>query len=194
MIVIGDLYQLPLVVTRDEAQFFTAHYRRPYFSHAHAFEQSRFHCVELQQVYRQSSPDFIALLDAVRTCAVTDAQLAAVNSRVSAEMPAAEDTYMHLMTTNAMANQMNAYKLGLIAAPLFTCKGTMSGTFDPDQLPTSLVLPLKTGARVMLVNNDKRGRWVNGGSVTVASITGSGGTGRIRVALADEREAVVTPG
>jgi ATP-dependent exoDNAse (exonuclease V) alpha subunit len=100
---------------------------------------------------------------------------------------------MRLMTTNALADRMNTYKLGRIAAPLYTCTGTMSGNFDPEQLPTSLVLRLKAGARVMLVNNDPRGRWVNGDIGTVASITGSGGTARLRVVLADGREEVVEP-
>jgi hypothetical protein len=93
------------------------------------------------------------------------------------------DTAMHLMTTNAMADRMNAYKLGRIAAPLYTCKGTMSGRFDPEQLPTSLELRLKAGARVMLVSNDPRGRWVNGDVATVGSITASGGRERLRVAF-----------
>ena len=33
MILIWDLYQLPPVVTREEARFFTTHYQSPYFFH-----------------------------------------------------------------------------------------------------------------------------------------------------------------
>ena len=88
---------------------------------------------------------------------------------------------------------MNTEKLGQIRAPLYTCQGTMAGTFDAEHLPTSLRLPLKAGARVMLVNNDPRGRWVNGDLATVATVGGSGRTGQIRVAITDGREETVEP-
>ncbi|HBA54225.1 MAG TPA: AAA family ATPase, partial [Syntrophorhabdus aromaticivorans] len=65
MIFIGDLYQLPPVVTSAEKEIFTHRYETPYFFSAQVFEEATFdmELVELETVYRQTEPDFVALLN-----------------------------------------------------------------------------------------------------------------------------------
>ncbi len=47
--------------------------------------------------------------------------------------------------------------------------GVLSGEFDQSSFPANEILQLKPGAQVMLVNNDKYGRWVNG---TIGKVVG----------------------
>ncbi len=96
MIFIGDLYQLPPVVTGQERGLFApdppslrrgfgprsdpasvlsaARYESPYFFSARIFAEPDFDMdfVELEKVYRQSDAAFIALLNAIRNRSVDD--------------------------------------------------------------------------------------------------------------------------
>ena len=48
----------------------------------------------------------------------------------------------------------------------------VSGSFDEKSYPADQTIRLKTGAQVMLLNNDSLGRWVNGTIGTVTRIAG----------------------
>ncbi|MCK4919048.1 MAG: WYL domain-containing protein, partial [Candidatus Pacebacteria bacterium] len=50
-------------------------------------------------------------------------------------------------------------------------KGKMKGRFDEKHFPTDIDLTIKEGAQVMLLNNDSRGRWING---SIGKIVGAG--------------------
>ena len=62
MIFVGDLYQLPPVVTSKEKAIFTTHYKTPYFFSAHAFSNFEIEIIELEKVYRQKDHEFIEFL------------------------------------------------------------------------------------------------------------------------------------
>jgi hypothetical protein len=49
-------------------------------------------------------------------------------------------------------------------------QGLIQGEFDRSSLPTEETLELKPGAQVMLLTNDRKGRWVNGTIGRVAKI------------------------
>ena len=66
MILIGDLYQLPPVVTGQEREIFRTRYDTPYFFSAKAFDGLDMDFIELEKVYRQSDDEFIRLLNAIR--------------------------------------------------------------------------------------------------------------------------------
>ena len=53
MIFIGDLYQLPPVVTSDEKELFKTHYSTPYFFSAEVMQDLPMEFVELEKIYRQ---------------------------------------------------------------------------------------------------------------------------------------------
>jgi ATP-dependent exoDNAse (exonuclease V) alpha subunit len=85
MIMIGDLYQLPPVVTSNERAFFQNEYPSPYFFDAKIIRQKSFEMefVELEKVYRQSDQSFIDILNAIRTKTLENKHLALLNRRVS---------------------------------------------------------------------------------------------------------------
>lgn len=171
MIFIGDLYQLPPVVTSSEKDIFTTQYETPYFFSSHVFNSPAFDMefVELDKIYRQTEEDFIYLLNAIRNRSATDEDIARLNQNCNPHfIPPDDDFYIYLASTNDLAYVRNQEKLQNLSGKIFRYQGLLEGEFKRSYLPTDEVLELKIGAQVMLVNNDRKGRWVNG---TIGKIT-----------------------
>jgi len=165
MILIGDLYQLPPVVTNSERPAFSLHYESPYFFSARAFNDPNFELefVELEKVFRQKEEDFLELLNAIRNRSISDEQLARLNARCLPDFVPPEDRfYITLTSTNEAADRLNEEKLEKLPGHGRRYMGHISGNFDQDSLPAARILALKEGAQVMLLNNDAFDRWVNG--------------------------------
>jgi ATP-dependent exoDNAse (exonuclease V) alpha subunit len=170
MIFIGDLYQLPPVVTSREREIFRGHYASPYFFSAKAFDGLDMDFVELEKVYRQTDGEFIRLLNTIRNRTATDEDLALINRRADpAFVPDAKDYYIHLTSTNDLADGVNKQKLDGLPGKVWMAHGFINGEFGREYLPTDEVLKLKKGAQIMLLNNDSAGRWING---TVGRVKG----------------------
>lgn len=172
LVLIGDLYQLPPVVTREEEDIFRGHYASQYFFDSNAFGGMSFRHAELRTHYRQKDEKFIGLLNAIRTNTATDRHLRELNDRFDPIFrPKESDTYITLTSTNRLADSINEDHLkGLFGVP-HTYHGELKGEFDRKLLPTDETLTLKQGAQVMLLSNDKEKRWVNGSIGKIASIT-----------------------
>jgi ATP-dependent exoDNAse (exonuclease V) alpha subunit len=84
MILIGDLYQLPPVVTNEEENLFKGVYTSPYFFSARVFNAIDLELIELDKIYRQSDDRFIRVLNAIRHNKLEPETLRALNSRVGA--------------------------------------------------------------------------------------------------------------
>ncbi len=170
MILIGDLYQLPPVVTSDEKDHFESVYDSPYFFDSRVMEEMDLKMIELQKVYRQTDSDFLDLLNAVRKRTVSDEHLERLRDRVQPEFdPEPDEMYIHLTPTNSKAQRINQTQLDKLEGDEKTFSGTRKGDFDEGALPTREELTLKEGAQVMMVNNDSDRRWVNG---TIGRIVG----------------------
>jgi len=186
MIFFGDLYQLPPVMTRFDRDIFKDVYASPYFFDAASFKQLDFKIVELQKIYRQKDEAFIRLLNNVRDRSVSVTDLEVLNRRLNPRFnPGDKDFYVYLTTTNALADQVNQDRLKELPGESLRLEGKISDGFDVRSLPTHQQLELKTGAQVMLLNNDPAGKWVNG---TIGKIFSTAKdhetTGTVRVALA----------
>jgi len=165
MILIGDLYQLPPVVTPREQAVFSGHYESPYFFSASVFRDNNFRLeyIELDKVFRQKDQTFLELLNAIRNRSINEEQLARLNSRCLPDFKPKEDEfYITLTSTNEAADAINQEKLDRLPGESRSYQGEMEGEFDQAHLPTSQLLTLKEGAQVMLLTNDPYGRWVNG--------------------------------
>jgi ATP-dependent DNA helicase PIF1 len=194
MIFIGDLYQLPPVVTSPERAAFSACYRTPYFFSARVFEKIELELVELEKIYRQHDPAFIALLNGVRNKEISDQQLGLLNSRVRPDFePGPDDFYVYLVATNRQAEAINNRQLEKIDRPLFSSRAYLEGDFGPEYLPTYRELNIKPGAQVMLVNNDSARRWVNGSIGRVLDIIPGKGEPVVVVRLSDGDRVEVLP-
>ncbi|WP_028842789.1 AAA family ATPase [Thermodesulfovibrio yellowstonii] len=163
MIFIGDLYQLPPVVTSKEKGVFKELYKTPYFFSSNVFQKCDFEFIELEKVYRQSDIAFLEILNSIRNNTVTDEIIEKLNQKVNPDFnPSEDDFYIYLTTTNKMAEEVNFDKLSRIKNKEFKYYGFVDGEFSEQDLPTSQELILKVDAQVMLLNNDSKGRWING--------------------------------
>ena len=174
MVFIGDLYQLPPVVTSSERGLFSgSHYETPYFFSSRIFQDLTFamEFVELEKIYRQTEEDFIGLLNAIRNRSATDLDLDRLNFRYDPDfVPPDDEFYITLTTTNDLAFERNREKLSRLGGRAYSYDGFIEGDFERSSLPTDERLEVKVGAQVMLLNNDSQGRWVNGSIGRVAKI------------------------
>ncbi|KPK29767.1 MAG: AAA family ATPase [Nitrospira bacterium SG8_35_1] len=206
MIFIGDLYQLPPVVTSREKALFKELYKSPYFFSSPVFEKDLFtgisgskkfdmEFIELEKVYRQEDGEFLNILNAIRNNTVTDKDIQEINKRYDPEYEEIPgDFYISLTTTNAVAESINIKKLAALKGKEHNYTGFIDGDFEARSLPTSHNLTLKKEAQVMLLNNDSQGRWINGSIGRIRDIDqGEDGPDVLWVELADGDVVDVTP-
>ncbi len=171
MVFFGDLYQLPPVVSREERAIFEGFYETPYFFSARAYTGPIWTWVELTQTFRQTDNAFLDILNRVRNETVLPEDLARLNAQVreTIDMDAVRD-YVFLTTTNAKAREINQQQMARLPAKTETFTAFVDGDFGEEAWPTDGSLELKVGARVMLLNNDNLGRWVNGTMAQIRKI------------------------
>lgn len=194
MIFIGDLYQLPPVVTGSEREIFKTHYASQYFFDAKVFEKLQIEFIELEKVYRQKDDAFIELLNAVRNNSATEEHLFQINKRHNPDFVADPNSFtIYLTTTNDLADTINREQLSLLKQREFTYHGNITGSFERNSLPTDIELLVKVGSQVMMLNNDSRGRWVNGTIGKIVDIEKDEDEDVLLVQMNDGQTREVTP-
>jgi energy-coupling factor transporter ATP-binding protein EcfA2 len=173
LLLIGDLFQLPPVVSRSEDTVLKAKgYPNPYFFSSFSLQKCSMFPIELTSVYRQSDNAFVTLLNSVRVGENIDSVTQEINSRChqSGNKPAD----ITLCCTNKKADQINMRELQTISDKEHVFQGEIKGQFslEEDNLPSPMNLKLKIGARVMFTKNDENRRWVNGSLGIVRHIDG----------------------
>jgi ATP-dependent exoDNAse (exonuclease V) alpha subunit len=191
MIFIGDLYQLPPVVTSQEKDVFHTQYKSPYFFSAHFFENYEMTFIELDKIFRQKDDRFIHLLNAIRNETMTEADMALLNQRVQPNFQS--EDYVCLTPKNSTADEINAAQLDALKGKSFTTEAHIEGTFGKEYYPTRQTLIFKVGARIMMVNNDTDGSWVNGTMGKILGIEKGEKGNVILVRLEDGAEVEVRP-
>lgn len=161
LLLVGDVYQLEPVVKEDERQLLQPFYPNSYFFNAHVFREFQLVSIELKKVYRQSDPQFIAILDNIRTSHVTERDLLQLNRRVGQEIDN-EGLSITLSTRRDTVDYINQEKLDALDGDVTTYMGWTTGEFPESSLPTPIQLDLKLGAQVLFIRNDKEHHWVNG--------------------------------
>ena len=168
LLLVGDIFQLEPVVKEDEWRLMQPFYASAYFFSAKVWQQMQLVSVELRKVYRQSDSDFIAILDRIRENAATDADLNAINSRVTAADGSAIGASSHagfqitLATRRDTVDYINDEQLKQLDGNSSIFNGTIKGDFPLTSLPAPMELEVKPGAQVIFTKNDKEKRWVNG--------------------------------
>lgn len=165
LLMIGDLQQLPPVVRDEEMSLLAPYYATPFFFAAHALRHTDFVTIELKTVYRQSDPEFLSLLNAVRTNHADAETLRRLNTRCLPDFnPRREEGYIRLVTHNYQADRINAQELELLPSKLFTYTADIRDNFPEMSYPAAVDLHLKIGAQVMFIKNDSTGqqRYYNG--------------------------------
>lgn len=177
LIMVGDLYQLPPVVSKTEEEAINQAYSSPYFFSSQAFQainQNLFplKIIKLEKIHRQSDPVFIGILNRIRKNRADERDLEILNRQIISEGEVI-DNYVILTAINAQADNINEARINQIPGTYKKYQAKVSGEFQLGHSSAQESVILKTGARVMLLNNDPDGRWVNGTVGTVFSLKDS---------------------
>lgn len=168
MVLIGDAYQLPPVLKDNEVPILQGHYRTRFFFGCEAWAEGRFegHC--LFKIYRQTDPEFVGLLNKIRTGNLTirDFQLLSERRMV----PPEEEGFVNLVTHKRKAEAINKEELGHIQGESHTFQASVWGKFPESSYPMDTELELKVGAQVMVTRNNRDKEVFNGMMGKVTSI------------------------
>lgn len=163
LVMIGDLHQLTPVVRDEEEKILSEYYNTTYFFGSKALQSIDYVTIELHHVYRQQDESFLKILNDIRDGHPTADDLKTLNSRYNPSFrPNANDDYIRLTTHNSKADDYNNYELLALKTPLYTFEAEIEKEFPPSDYPTDMRLTLKTGAQVMFLKNDPKGRYYNG--------------------------------
>lgn len=169
MLLVGDVFQLEPVVTRDESEILSRYWDTPHFFSAHVFREMRLVSIELTKVYRQNDAAFISVLDHIRTNNTSTHDLQLLNTCVDKDVSEGSGMFVTLATRRDVVDSINQTNLNAIEGSPTIFKGEIKGDFPDSSLPTQYELELKVGAQVIFIKNDQDKRWVNG---TIGTVTG----------------------
>jgi ATP-dependent exoDNAse (exonuclease V) alpha subunit len=189
LVLVGDLYQLPPVVTDHEAAWIEERFGTPFFFSARSFDAATFPVVELSTVFRQQGDDHLVdLLNAVREGTLLEDARAELNRRTDPEFePDLDEFWLTLATTNRIVGARNRQMLERLPDPARTFTARISGDTDGFEHPTEDSLRLAVGAQIMLLTNDPYERWVNGTLGRITAITADADGPVVTVLLRDGR-------
>ncbi|MFH1504020.1 MAG: DEAD/DEAH box helicase [Candidatus Omnitrophota bacterium] len=161
---VGDLFQLPPVVKKQEEKILAARrYESPFFFSAKVLQNCEFVPIELCKIFRQTDSKFTEMLNRIRVAEQCCAVIHQINKRCIDEKDEAP-SLITLTCTNTAADKINNLKLQQLPGEVSSFIGEISGKFavQEEKLPSPLNLQLKPGAQVMFTKNDEQKRWVNG--------------------------------
>lgn len=162
VIMFGDVYQLPPVVEENLAPYFEAVHGGHFFFNALAWKQAEFKIYELTQVFRQKDPIFKDILNAVRDGTIVDSQISQLNGRYGDAVSIPAEGVITLAPTNSLVTAINQRRLDQLPGKARQYQAIITGEMKRSVFPTEENLQLKEGAQIVLLKNDKDGRWVNG--------------------------------
>ena len=163
IILIGDLFQLPPVVSSDAKDIIEQLYPDgPYFFNSKIFNEGSIKIYELTKIFRQREENFINLLNKIRISKISQSDLDLINERVIDFESDFPEGIIILSPKNIKVDQINTDNLNKIKSNTFEYMAVIKGTFKDSIVDDHL--KLKVGAQIMLVKNDLNTprRWVNG--------------------------------
>jgi ATP-dependent exoDNAse (exonuclease V) alpha subunit len=181
IIMFGDLYQLPPVVPGRGGgvpRFLADTYKTEFFFSAPAIKQliiqRKLKAYELSKIYRQNENEvgFITVLNKIRDGSVLQGDLDYLNSSCYG-MPESRQDCLTLVPTNEMASHINDLQLSNIRSRVSKYVADIDeidGKMDDADYPTEIILRLKVGAPVVMLENNGD-TWSNG---TLGIIDGLG--------------------
>lgn len=157
MILIGDLLQLPPVVTPVSRRPIQERYASEYFFDADVCQSAEFTTLALTEVIRQSDPAFIAALKRARIGQIHPQDLALLNRNVIAGSADADHPTPVLATKNVTVKEHNERGLDALPGKPRTYVREWRGKDDaspPQDAPCERRIELKVGCPVLFTRND----------------------------------------
>ena len=164
VVLVGDLFQLPPIVTSETRPLFEAKYTSAKFFAANCVSESTAYMVELTRAFRQTDQKSVDLLGNIREGKDIEHSLELLNSLCEVTDAPPEGS-VWLSPRHVDVDKVNSRRLGELKGRERQYLGAVTGLFPETNVPVPRTLTLKEGAQVVLVNNSSD--WVNG---TVASV------------------------
>lgn len=158
LLMIGDLYQLPPVYQNDWPVL-KAFYTSPYFFNGLIFKTFPVLSFELTEVFRQSDPTFVQILNSIRNADINESLLGILNKQYNPDLaPDTLSDYVTLSTHNSSVSKINESRLENLTGELLVYKATVVGDFPKEAYPAEPELRIKTGAQIIFIKNDSSGK------------------------------------
>ena len=173
LLMIGDVQQLPPVVTESEKPFMNQVYPSPFFFNSRAFRKLGYIVIELNKIHRQRDAEFTSMLNDIRTGNPSDQTLERLNRRLDPGFdPPSGEYWIRLTTHNHQSDAINREKMDALKGKSMIFKAEIDGNYPESAYPTETELRLKKGAQVMFTRNDTSGNsmYFNGKIGTVTSL------------------------
>jgi ATP-dependent exoDNAse (exonuclease V) alpha subunit len=162
IITIGDLFQLPPVVTDNDVSF-NLLYETPFFFSSNVVRNFEVKAIILNKIYRQTNNSFKELLNRLRHGAIEPTDIEELNSRFKENIKVRDlDNNIVLASTNYSANKINKLMMDRLKTKQIIYEADIDGDFPENIYPTELELELKEGAQILMIKNDPDKRWFNG--------------------------------
>ncbi len=186
VVMVGDLFQLPPIVTEATRNLFESLYESPKFFSADALIQSEYYAVELTKAFRQVDQEFVNLLSMIREGRDLTSAVKILNNtcKITDSPPPGTIT---LSPRLADIERVNSERLKKLAGESKVFLGVLTGKFSESQVPVPNRIELKVGAQVMIAKNGKS--YVNGDVATVTEIFKD----RVKVMLTERKQVVEVP-
>lgn len=164
LLLIGDLYQLPPVVTKESEKVLKNCYNGNYFFfNSNAIKKVGFETICLNKVYRQNNPEFVNILNNARVGNVSLEECNKLNTCYSSSCEVTGDEkFITLVAQKSQADEINNEGINRLDGNAKVYHAEVTDDFSKELFPTNETLYLKVGAQVMFVKNDKDGRFCNG--------------------------------
>lgn len=168
---IGDLYQLPPVVSRNEwEEVLGNYYDSPFFFDSKAVKEQMPLLIELTKIYRQKEESFVSLLNKVRNNRLDKEDYDALNLRFIPDFqPSTEEKYITLTSHNQQADSINLARRNKLDTPSFIYKAKIEDEFPENLYPAEADLVLKEGMQVMFIKNDTVTKKYYNGKIGIVS-------------------------
>lgn len=159
VLAIGDLFQLAPVVKEHTWNVLQNYYKSPFFFSSIAWQRSKAHSIELSEVYRQSDPTFVNILNRIRTGVSDSKDLKKLNKQLG---KGPKEGLITLTTHNKTADAINTRELKKLKTPDISLKAKITGKFFESAYPAPENFILKEGAQIMFIKNHPEGLYYNG--------------------------------
>ena len=171
VILVGDFFQLPPVITDRDREVLEKYKYKDNLGKGFAFQSKywnafNFVCIQLNEVVRQDDIEFIQNINAIRYGDYRGIKYFNEKSRTTEIKDA-----ILICGTNKAVNQKNETEYNKIHSKEYVYEADIDGEVADSDKMVPDKLKLKVGCRVMTVINDYAGKYQNGTLATVTHLT-----------------------
>lgn len=165
MILVGDFFQLPPVVTNYDVNKYPD-LMNPYCFQSQLWNQAGFNTFNLQTNYRQGEGDFLDALENIRVGNITDEIRELMKGRVGVDLKIPMEPVKMFSHKNTVQTENIECLKKLPEDKILSTADFEGKKYDVDILekecPAESKLYFCKDAQIMMLTNDSAGRWVNG--------------------------------